>query len=276
MIGKRCGQNPETMSLPEWILSVGRLVALFAGLYVFACFFAHYYGQQTIFRRVPPNYSLGSNYVKLTTPDGFTLAARHWPNPEAKFTLLYFHGNGEELGGVSSYIAGYVRAGFAVFAYDYRGYGHSGGASSESASYADAKLALEWLRENGTPPERVIAYGYSLGSGSAVELARTEPLAGLILESAFVSAYRVMTRWPILLGDKFSNERKLPDVHCPVLLLHGTADTVIPHWHSEVLFAAANEPKRLWIVPGAGHGGIETTLGDRFAVTLREFAASLR
>lgn len=276
MIGKRRGQNPASMSLPELIAAAGRLVALFVGLYVFVCVFAHYYGQRTLFRHVPPNYSLGPDYLELPAPDGVTLAARYWPNPEAKFTVLYFHGNGEELGGVSSYIAGYVRAGFAVFAYDYRGYGHSGGVPSESASYADAKLALDWLRDNGTPPERVIAYGYSLGSGSAVELARTAPLAGLILESAFVSAYRVMTRRPLLLGDKFQNERKMPEVWCPVLLLHGTADTVIPPWHSEALFAVANEPKRLLIVPGAGHGGVEATLGDRFAATLQEFAATLR
>lgn len=272
----RLPARPPTMKMSEILLSLGRIILLLVPVYLGACVWAHFHAQRTVFRHPPATYTLGPEHLRLQTPDGVTLIARHWPNPEAKYTLLYFHGNAEELGSLAIYMDDYVRAGFAVFAYEYRGYGHSGGESSEAASYADAQLALDWLKANGTPPERVIAFGYSLGAGSAIELARTQPVAGLVVESSFVSAYRVMTTWPILLGDKFQNERKLPQVHCPVLVMHGTADPVIPHWHGELLFAAANEPKSLLIVPGGGHGGLDALIGERYWQALRDFAGTLK
>lgn len=249
--------------------------ALLLALYVTACLLARIVAPGMMFLRPPARAPLAPETIRLQTPDGITLHARHWKNPEAKFTLLYFSGNGEELGALASYLPEYVKAGFSVLTYEYRGYGHTRGTPSEANCHADARLLLAWLNQNGTPSDRVIALGFSLGGGSAVELARAEPLAGLILESTFVSAYRVMTRWPVLLGDMFPNERRLRDVHCPVLVLHGTADPVIPVWHGEALFAAAHEPKRKLIVPGGGHGGLDTVAREHYWRTLREFAAAL-
>lgn len=249
--------------------------AFLVALYLAVCLLARLVAPGMMFLRPPARAPLAPETIRLQTPDGITLHARHWKNPEAKFTLLYFSGNGEELGALASYLPEYVKAGFSVLTYEYRGYGHTQGTPSEANCHADARLLLAWLNENGTPSDRVIAFGFSLGGGSAVELARTEPLAGLVLESTFVSAYRVMTRWPVLWGDMFPNERRLRDVHCPVLVLHGTADPVIPVWHGEALFAAAHEPKRKLIVPGGGHGGLDAVAREHYWRTLREFAAAL-
>jgi abhydrolase domain-containing protein 17 len=253
-----------------------RLLAALVLIYAFACVSARLLAPGMMFLHPKPIAALSPETIRIATPDGVTLHARQWPNPNAELTLLYFSGNGEELTALETYLPEYVRRGFAVMTYEYRGYGHTAGKPSEANSYADARLLLEWLNRNGTPPERVIAHGFSLGGGPATELARTQPLAGLILESSFVSAYRVMTRWPLLLGDIFPIERKLRDVRCPVLVLHGTADSVIPVWHGEALFAAANEPKRKLIVPGGGHGGLEAVAREEYWRTLREFAASLK
>lgn len=268
------GTDPNRMAPAEIVPLLARLLTIGLVLYACCCVLARLVAPGMIFLKPSPSKPLAPETITLQTPDGVTLHARHWKNPEAKFTLLYFSGNGEELGALASYLPEYVKAGFSVVTYEYRGYGHTAGTPSEANCYADARLLLDWLKQNGTPPERVIAFGFSLGGGSATELARREPLAGLILEGTFVSAYRVMTRWPILLGDLFQNERKLREVRCPVLILHGTADPVIPVWHGETLFAAANEPKRKLIVPG-GHGGLEAVARDEYWRTLREFAASL-
>lgn len=254
------------------------LVRLLLGLilaYAALCVFARLVAPGMMFLRPKPITPLAPETIRIPTSDGVTLHARHWKNPDAKFTFLYFSGNGEELGALASYLPEYVKAGFSVFAAEYRGYGHTAGHPREATAYADAQGLLEWLRREGTPPERVIVFGFSVGGGPAVELARTQPLAGLILEGTFVSAYRVMTRWPLLLGDMFENERKLPSVRCPVLILHGTADPVIPPWHAEALHAAANAPKRLVLVPGGGHGGLEAVMRDGYWQTLRDFAATL-
>lgn len=262
--------------MPEILRLVGWLAASVAVLYLLAALGAQLLAPGLLFPRPPTGYAPGPEYVRLATPDGVTLIARHWPNPAARFTLLYFHGNGEDLGMMTPYIEAYVRAGFAVFAYDYRGYGHSGGRPSEAACYADARLVFTHVRDQlGVPPGRIILFGYSLGGGSATELARTEPVAGLVLESAFVSAYRVLLSWVRLPGDKFSNLRKLAEVSCPVLVIHGTGDVTIPVWHGEALYAAAPGAKRKLIVPGGGHGGLELVAPDAYWQALREFAASL-
>jgi fermentation-respiration switch protein FrsA (DUF1100 family) len=270
------GQNPNRMALPEILPLLLRWLLLAAVFYGLVCLFARAVAPGMMFLRPAATAPLAPETIRLATPDGVTLHARYWHNPQATHTLLYFSGNGEELGALASYLPNYVAAGFSVLTYEYRGYGHTGGTPSEAACYADAHTLLRWLNAQGTPSERVIAFGFSLGGGSATELARTEPLAGLILESTFTSAYRVMTRWPLLVGDMFQNERKLAQVRCPVLVLHGTADPVIPPWHGEALAAAAKEPKRFLLVRGGGHGGLEAVARDEYWRTLREFAATLK
>lgn len=270
------GQDPNRMASSEILPLVLRLSAIFAAFYVVACVGARLVAPGMMFLRPAATAPLAPETIELKAPDGITLHARHWKNPDAKLTVLYFSGNGEELGALASYLPELAQHGFSVLTYEYRGYGHTAGTPSEANCYADARLLLDWLERNGAPRQRVIAYGFSLGGGSATELARTEPLAGLVLEGAFTSAYRVMTRWPLLLGDMFQNERKLRDVRCPVLVLHGTADPVIPVWHGEALFAAARDPKRKLIVSGGGHGGLDAVARDDYWRTLREFAASLK
>ncbi|MBA3850111.1 MAG: alpha/beta hydrolase [Opitutus sp.] len=270
------GTNPNRMASSEFLPLALRLIAFVGVLYALSCVAARLVAPGMIFLRPAPRGPLAAETIKVPTADGVTLHVRHWKNPEAKFTLLYFSGNYEELGALESYLPEYVKAGFSVLTYEYRGYGHTGGTPGEANCYADAKLLLDWLNREGTPTERVIVFGFSLGAGSAVELARTHPVAGLIIESAFTSAYRVMTRWPLLLGDLFQNERKLRDVRCPVLVLHGTADPVIPSWHGQALFAAARQPKRLFLVNGGGHGGLEAVAKDGYWRALRDFAATLK
>lgn len=263
------------MSLPDG-LSVGlRLLALGLLLYALACGLARLVAPGMLFLRPPPSAPLDPETIRITADDGVTLHARHWVNPAARHTILYFPGNAEELSDVAGYLPEYVRRGFSVLTYEYRGHGHTGGRPGEAAAYADARRLLAWLRARGTPPERVIAFGFSVGSGSAVELARSERLAGLVLEGAFTSAYRVMTRWPVLRGDLFENERKLPAVRCPVLVLHGAADPVVPAWHAAALHAAAPAPKRLVLFPRGGHGGLEAVDPARYWQAWADFAARL-
>jgi fermentation-respiration switch protein FrsA (DUF1100 family) len=206
-----------------------------------------------------------------------TLAARYLPYPQARFTLIYFHGNAEDLGHVEPSLRELRdRLGVSVLGWDYRGYGLSGGKPGEPATLRDAHTVLAYVAGTlGVPPERVILYGNSVGGGPAVEVAANHRVGGLILRSAFTSAFRVMTHVRILPFDKFNNLGKLSRVTCPVLVIHGTVDDMIPFSHAQKLYAAAPGLKyKLW-VGGASHNDLIETAGEDYWKALEEFITGL-
>lgn len=264
------------LKMTESLASLGRVVLVLLAVYALLAVGAHYLSLNMIFPRPPVKYTMGPDYIELTTPDGVRLAARYWPCPGANHTLLYLHGNYEELGSIGEYIPAFIKAGYAVFAFDYRRYGHSGGTPSEANLCADAQLAYDYLRDKlGIAANQIIPFGYSLGGGPAVELALHRPVAGLVLQGPFVSAYRVMTRVPVFPGDKFANLRKVPKLTCPVMIIHGTADGTVPFWHGEKLYEAITAPKAKLFIEGGPHGGLADFTGPRYWEELRKFTDSL-
>ncbi len=263
--------------MPELLLSLGRILLMLAGVYVVLAVGAHFVSQTMIFPRPPVKYELGPDYVQLTAPDGVKIAARHWPNPRAKYTLIYLHGNYEELGSLGEYLPTFVAAGYAVFAIDYRGYGHSGGTPSEANIYADTLLAYDYVRTKlGVPADRIVGFGYSLGAGPAVNLALHQPVAGLVLQGALISAYRVMTHIPVFPGDKFAILDKVPSLRCPVMVIHGSADGTVPFWHGQRIYAAITARKSSLFVPGGPHGGLADFTGPRYWQELKKFTDTLQ
>ncbi len=253
-----------------------RLLIELAAVYALLAIGAHYLSLRMLFPRPPLKYAPGPDYLQLKAADGTGIWARHWPNPAAKHTLLYLHGNYEDLGSIADYIPGLVDAGYAVFAVDYRGYGLSGGRSTERTSYDDAVLAYDYMRtELGIPADRIVAFGYSLGGGPAVELARMRPVAGLVLQGAFVSAYRVRTGIPLYPGDKFNNLSKMAELRRPVMIIHGTADGTVPFWHGRRLYEAVTAPKAKLFAEGGPHTGLADYIGPGYAEELRRFTDAL-
>lgn len=262
--------------MTELALSAGRILILLAGVYVLLAIGAHFISGGMMFPRPPVKYELGPDYIQLTAPDGVKLVARYWPNPAARHTLLYLHGNYEELGSVGEYIPQFLNAGYAVLALDYRGYGRSEGSPSEANLNADTRLAYEYLRTKlGVPADRIVPFGYSLGGGPAVELALHQPVAGLVLQGAFVSAYRVMTRIPVFPGDKFEILAKAPRLTCPVMVIHGSTDDTIPFWHGLKIYEAIRTRKAHLFVVGGPHGGLADYTGPHYWQELRKFTDSL-
>jgi len=250
-----------------------RLVRSAVLIYVLVAAYVYVRADAMIFRPPPPTYDLLAQMRLIPMEGGDRLAVLYLPNPAATFTLLYSHGNAEDLGVIEPLLTQYRDWGFAVLAYDYRGYGLSTGTPSEANAYQDARAAYKYLTQTlNVPPEQVILYGRSLGGGVATELATHVPVAGLILESTFTSAFRVVVPFPLFPFDKFTNQAKLPQVPVPVLILHGTADEVVPFEHAQALFATAATPKfSLW-VEGAGHNDFTAVAGDRHRQALQDFA----
>lgn len=215
--------------------------------------------------------------IKITTSDGKTISAIYLKNEQASYTILYSHGNAEDLGSILPFLEILHSKGFSIFAYDYHGYGTSEGRATEKNTYLDIQSAYYYLTQIlKIPPEKIILFGRSVGTGPTIELASKVQTAGVILESPMLTAYRVITVFPLFLLDKYENNRKIGKISVPILFIHGTADKVIPYWHGEKLYKLVTTPKKYFYgVQNANHNDIETVAGDKYWQTIMNFADSL-
>ena len=191
---------------------------------------------------------------------GWFVRARSQP---AASTVLFCHGNGGNLTNVTLVATALSDHNLDVLIFDYRGYGRSEGKlTDEWGLYSDADAAYDYLiQQRGVRAENLVLYGRSLGTTAAIDLASRRPCKRLIVESGLSSASdmgMVAFPWlPIwfhrLSKNKFESTRKIAGVKCPVLVTHGTADTVIPINQGHKLYEAAREPKRLVIVAEGDH-----------------------
>jgi fermentation-respiration switch protein FrsA (DUF1100 family) len=246
------------------------------GLYLVLVFVALFLSDRMIFQPQRSSYQDTPDFFKLTTADGTRITATYLPNPSARYTLLFSHGNAEDIGDNFPFFMQLRSAGFAVFAYDYHGYGTSEGTPSEKSIYQDVDAAYEYLTKTlRVPPQQIISFGRSVGNGAAIDLAARKPVGGLIVQSGFTTAFRVLTKVPLVPLDRFRNVDKIKNVHCPVLVMHGQDDEVIPFAHGLTLYEKANAPKtHLWVA-GAHHNDFESIAGKRYFAALKEFAVSL-
>lgn len=255
-----------------------RVLLLGAAAYATLAIMAYMYAGRVLFQPPAPSYT-GTlvPFTRVPVAEGQTVAVQYLPNPDAEFTILYSHGNAEDLGYLQPVLAEMRDAGFAVVAYDYRGYGQSSGARpTVRGAVRDAEAVYRYaVDELGIPPSRLILHGRSLGSGPTLQLATRHDAAGLVLESAFVSVLRVVTRVRLFPFDHYPNLQRIQDLRRPVLIIHGTRDGVIPTWHGRRLYDAAPEPKHALWVEGAGHNDLAMVAGADHGRALAEFAATL-
>lgn len=197
--------------------------------------------------------------IELVTSDGLRLLAWYVPPPEGKPLLLYFHGNGGNIGYRASRLSRFADAGLGVLMPEYRGYGGNEGQPSETGFYADAMAATDFLQAEGFGAERIIVYGASLGTGVATRVASEHEFAALILEAPYTSitamAVRQFSNMPVslMLIDRFDSLSRIAQVRSPILIFQGELDQIVPPALGRELFAAAPEPKEFWSVPEGGH-----------------------
>ncbi|MCT7964123.1 alpha/beta hydrolase [Laspinema sp. D1] len=268
--------NPKLKHLLIGEFSLKRLLKSLLFVYVSIGIYGYFFSERMIFIPQPASYSQMPGMRMLTSANEKQIAAVYLANPQADYTILYSHGNAEDLGDVLPVLTQFQNVGFSVLSFDYQGYGISEGNPTERTAVQDIEAAYFYLTETlKILPERIIVYGRSVGGGPALELAARYPVGGLVVESSFTSIFRTVTRIPIYPVDKFNNIRNIQRVNCPVLVIHGTEDEVIPFWHGEALFAAAPEPKQALWVEGAGHNDLLWVAGDRHSAALLGFVELL-
>ena len=244
---------------------------------LFFYLFANVVVRQHLFVPGPPSYQMDDALRLIPAEDGTQLAVFWGEVPGAQKTVFYFHGNAEDIGDIAFILNSYRLQGVNVLCFDYRGYGLSGGTPSEKNVIADANWVLDHAVANlGVDPEKVILHGRSLGGGIAMELAVERGAAGLILESTFLSIYRLYLPMQRVPGDRFVNFRKAPDLECPTLVMHGRSDQVVPFSHGEELASLVPEElvKTHWF-ERAGHNDIQSRAGASYWAVIRAFLADL-
>lgn len=233
--------------------------------------------------KVPPAVELlhGAQDVSFDTADGLRLEG--WFVPAAgrsRATVLVLSGNAGNRAARVPLAAQLSRAGLSVLLVDYRGYGGNPGRPSERGLVADARAARAYLAtRDDVDPARLVYFGESLGAAVAVQLAVQQPPMALVLRSPFGSLAEVgQVHYPflpvgLLLRDRWASVERVGGLRCPVLVVAGAGDQIVPWQQSRRLAAEIPEPKRFVLVPGADHNSLELLAGQRMIGEVVRFVA---
>lgn len=222
----------------------------------------------------PDRYGIEYQEETLRAADGTALKAWFLPaRGEAKATVLFLHGNAENISTHFRNVAWMPAEGFNVLALDYRGYGASEGTPSLAGAQLDIEAAMtSLLARTGVDPKRIVILGQSLGGALGIyytsHTTHRSNIRAVVIDSAFFD-YRQIAKeklalslitWPfqwlpwLTVNNDYSPAASVATLSpLPLLLVHGDQDRIIPAHHSQQLFERAGEPKELWIAPGMGH-----------------------
>ena len=200
--------------------------------------------------------------VLLTTADGEKVIVWHVSPRGDHAVVLYFHGNGDTLAGLAGHFREITQDGTGLVALSYRGYAGSSGRPSEQGLWLDADAAYAFALAR-YDAERIVVWGFSLGSGVATALAADHPIGKLVLEAPFTSITDVAAAaFPflpvrLLISDRFRSDQRIARVRAPLLIMHGDQDITISIELSRRLFTLANQPKQFVAFPGGGHNDLD-------------------
>jgi fermentation-respiration switch protein FrsA (DUF1100 family) len=257
-----------------------------------------YFQQDQMVFPAPAHYTnatptdVGIAFEDLRIPVTESQQMHAWWIPATQPTekvLLMFHGNGyvlEQMAGPAGEVEPLHGPGTNLLLVDYRGYGSSSpGIPNETRVYQDARAALAYLiNQRHVRIHDVIFMGRSIGTGPATQLALEHPDAGgLILESPFTSVpeaakaiwYLRLFPLSLFIHNRFDNLSKISSVRVPVFITVGTSDTLTPPAMANALFQLANQPKRLYLVPGADHNGIVMIGGQKLESQISGFIGNI-
>jgi len=198
----------------------------------------------------------------LTTADGEKVIIWHVPAKPGHPVVIYFPGNGDFLAGAVGRLRAITSGGIGLVALSYRGYAGSSGQPSENGLLQDAAAAYAFASAR-YGAERIVVWGFSLGTGVAVTVAAEQPVAKLILEAPYTSLADVAASHfrivpvRLLLRDQFHSDARMTRVTSPLLIMHGENDLTIPIAFGERLFALAHAPKRFVRFPEGGHDNLD-------------------
>ena len=160
----------------------------------------------------------------------------------------------------------------------WRGFNGNKGSPTEKGLYEDARSAIKWLKSKGVEEDHIVIYGESLGTAIATEIAQNKNFAGVILESPFTSMVdagkNVYPYLPVslLLKDKYESYKKIKNINCPILIMHGKVDNIVPFYMGKKMYELANQPKYSYFSEYDDH---MMEYNERLLKALKNFISSL-
>ena len=249
------------------------VLALLAALAASGCTGAFFHPHRVLVQ-TPDRVGVRYESLVLRAADGVDLSAWFMPaTGKPRATVLFLHGNAENISTHFMNVAWMPAEGFNVLALDYRGYGGSEGKPSLPGMQLDIDAALTALRARpDVDPRRIVLFGQSLGGALAIHYAargsQRGALRAAIADSAFADYRKIASEklaasvltWPfqwlpaLVVDNDYSPLASVGAISpLPLLLIHGEADAVVPPYHAQRLYEAARVPKELWLLPGVGH-----------------------
>jgi fermentation-respiration switch protein FrsA (DUF1100 family) len=246
------------MSLLPYLIAVPVLVYAVAGLTLLFLQPRLLYRPTREVSLTPADIGLDFEEVSFHSSDGVALTGWYVPVKEARFTVLFCHGNGGNIMHGLDGLRLFHDLRLSCFIFDYRGYGRSGGKPREAGTYRDAQAAYDWLvREKHVPADKIILFGHSLGGSIAAHLATHVRARALVVEGAFTSYPDIGARFypymPVRLFAffRYNTRAHIQQVRCPVMVMHSRHDELVPFEFGTRLYEAANEPKQFVEIAGS-------------------------
>ncbi|RUR16940.1 alpha/beta hydrolase [Legionella sp. km535] len=198
--------------------------------------------------------------VTLHTADNLKLKSWYKPAENKQPTIFYLHGNAGHIGYRMPLARQFLDSGMGLLLLEYRGYGGNIGSPTEQGFYKDGEAALNYLLQQGVPPQKIILFGESLGTGVATKLATEHQFCAIILQSPFTSLVNLSRyHYPWLFispWDKYESIKRISKIKAPLLIVHGTRDQIVPYSEGLKLYNEAVEPKKILTVHGYDHNNL--------------------
>ena len=191
----------------------------------------------------------------LTMSDGTKIMTWAKEGDKNLPAILFFHGNRGQIAEFAPQIVRFNEEGYGTFLAEYRGYGNSEGKINQEKMFSDGVEVYDWIKKKGY--SKVIVIGYSFGCAASIGLASKRNIDGLALISPFASLSRlVKEKYPfsnLILKDDYPSEKTIQKLVAPIIIIHGTADTLVPVHHAEILYKQRSNNTSLHLLDKKEH-----------------------
>ena len=262
----------------------GPILLVFVAIYFFVLISTYIFQRNLLYHPMENNYfgdklNVSVTKIKIKTQDNIELLSWYHNKDIDKYkTILFLHGNAGSLENRIHKINHFKDMDVNFLLVAWRGFSGNKGEPTEKGLYEDARSSVTWLKSKGVKENNIIIYGESLGTGVATEIAQNKNFSGIILESPFTSMIDAgKDKYPylpvrLLLKDKYESDKKIKNIHSPILVMHGKVDKLVPFRMGKKMFKLANEPKYSYFSDYDDH---MMEYNEKLLKTLKNFINSL-